>query len=126
MRSLNSLYDEFAAAFQFPLYFGENSNALEDLLTELTWMDISKGLVIVITEPEQLLANENAAEEVPELIELLVRAKEYWNSSADIGEGWQRPAAPTPFSIVLGQTRDPEAVRSMWELHGAMTGTVIF
>jgi RNAse (barnase) inhibitor barstar len=125
MRLLNSLYDEFAAAFQFPLYFGENFMALDDFMTDLDWMDISKGLVLVITEPEQMLAKENPVEDLPALIELLVRAKEYWNISVNYGKGLQQPAAPTPFSVVLGETSDPDAVRLLWEVHGAGTGNIL-
>jgi hypothetical protein len=38
MRTSTSLFDEVSAALQFPPYFGENWNALDECLTDLDWL----------------------------------------------------------------------------------------
>jgi hypothetical protein len=58
MQTMQALFDEFAAAFQFPLYFGENSAALDDCLSDLEWMPNGAGFVLTLFEPEQVLARD--------------------------------------------------------------------
>jgi len=57
MRTVSGLFDEIAAACQFPYYFGENWAAFAECLGDLDWMN-SKRFVLVITEFEEILANE--------------------------------------------------------------------
>jgi hypothetical protein len=57
MRRADSLFDEMAAACQFPYYFGENWPALAECLGDLDWTNSSR-FVLVITEFEELLAGQ--------------------------------------------------------------------
>lgn len=54
MRSEAALFDECAAALQFPAHFGENWDALDECLNDLEWLDGQAG-ALVITDAEQLL-----------------------------------------------------------------------
>jgi hypothetical protein len=54
MRTVNTLFDEFSAALQFPYYFGENWNAFKECLTDLDWLPASS-YILVITNADYLL-----------------------------------------------------------------------
>ena len=60
-RTLGGLFDEFAAALQFPLYFGENKDAFNECISDLT-LPAGEGYVVVITEPDRVLADAGAHE----------------------------------------------------------------
>ncbi len=49
------LFQEFAAALQFPYYFGENWNAFDECISDLNWLDV-ECCSIAITNCDQLLA----------------------------------------------------------------------
>src|SRR5437879_2485828 len=48
------LFDEFAAALQFPYYFGENWNAFDECINDLEWLRSSAYLLIIVNA-DQLL-----------------------------------------------------------------------
>lgn len=52
---------EFAAAFQFPWYFGQNWHAFDECFGELDWLDLRSGLGIVIADGELAVDSERAA-----------------------------------------------------------------
>jgi hypothetical protein len=54
MRTANALFDEFAAALQFPSYFGENWDALDECLNDLGWLE-GDGAALFILDADQLL-----------------------------------------------------------------------
>lgn len=53
-RSKDRLFQEIASALQFPHYFGENWDALEECLGDLGWID-SDHLTLLITNADKLL-----------------------------------------------------------------------
>ena len=59
MQTIASLFDEMAAAFQFPDYFGENWAALDECLADLSWLPAA-GYVVLIRESSEVLALEDA------------------------------------------------------------------
>ena len=59
MRTANALFDEIAAACQFPYYFGENWAALAECLGDLDWLNASR-FVLIVGEFGQVLADEPA------------------------------------------------------------------
>jgi RNAse (barnase) inhibitor barstar len=109
MRSFQDMYDEFAAALQFPLYFGENLAALDECLTDLEWLPGS-GFILVVSDANEMLADEgNHAFE--QMIALLADVAETWNTQGiDTGLG-HRP--PTPFHVLIHVTSGQEDVLSL-------------
>ncbi|WP_280432275.1 barstar family protein [Nocardia brasiliensis] len=59
MRSVARVFDEIAAALQFPYYFGENKDAFDECLRDLDdFVGDATGYVVVIRDSAQLLADE--------------------------------------------------------------------
>jgi hypothetical protein len=54
MRTAAALFDEFAAALQFPSYFGENWDALDECLADLSWLPADRYLIAITSAPEVL------------------------------------------------------------------------
>jgi RNAse (barnase) inhibitor barstar len=59
MQSDEQLFDEFAAALQFPLYFGRNWDAFDECISDLEWLP-AKAYVLVISCAGSLLKMEPA------------------------------------------------------------------
>lgn len=57
MMSTRALFNEFAAALQFPCYFGNNWNAFDECVADLEWMP-GEGYVILIVNGSQVLSDE--------------------------------------------------------------------
>jgi hypothetical protein len=92
MRTVARLFDELAAAFQFPAYFGENWAALEECLTDLDWIGASAYLTIV-WNAEDLLADAGQ-EDATIFLRLLARVAAEWSRPVSARESWDRPAVP--------------------------------
>jgi hypothetical protein len=110
MRTLAGLFDEFAATLQFPLYFGENKDAFDECIAEMDALPAGAGYVVVITdyvvvitEPDQVLADA-AVGDLAWLVDSLANAAEAWARPIDLGESWDRPAVP--FHVVLAGESD--------------------
>jgi hypothetical protein len=59
MPTVAALFDEFAAALQFPYYFGENKDAFDECLRELDeFLGSAAGYVIVVRDATRLLSRE--------------------------------------------------------------------
>ncbi len=58
-RASHALFDEFAAAWQFPPYFGENWDALDECLADLEWLRAS-AYVLFVADAVLLLEEESA------------------------------------------------------------------
>ncbi|MFJ2838573.1 MULTISPECIES: barstar family protein [Nocardia] len=59
MRTTAELFDEFAAAFQFPYYFGANKDAFDECLRDLDdFVGDAPGYVVVVRAAAELLADD--------------------------------------------------------------------
>lgn len=124
-RTLQGLFDEFAAALQFPTYFGENVDAFDECIADLECLPPGSGYVIVIVEPDELLADESDA--VFEwFAHSLASAASQWAQPVEVGAWWDRP--PVAFHVVLaGDRARLEAESRRWAhvgLPGVAFGSV--
>lgn len=92
MRSLEGLFQEFAAAFQFPSYFGENWNALDECIHDLDWLS-GDNYIIGINDIQDLLINEEKGE-LDVLFKILKGGSSEWGMPKDIGQAWGRQGKP--------------------------------
>jgi hypothetical protein len=89
-----ALFDEMAAALQFPSYFGENWNALDECLSDLEWLPSDSYLLVFERAPE-VLALEPPGE-FQSLFQVLARASDEWRKR------------DKPFQVVLECNRPEE------------------
>ena len=78
MRTLPGLYDELAAALQFPWYFGENLDALEECLNDLEWIDADELLLIVRDADAVLQEEPNALDLLGTVLGMLEEMQSAW------------------------------------------------
>ncbi len=120
MRALEGVFDEFAAAWQFPPYFGQNKDAFGDCIDNLE-LTPGKGFVVVVVSPDEVLAGE-PSHELEWLVRALNSAAAEWGTPIELGEWWDRPAVP--FHVVLdvsgatGVHAIERWVRAGAQLHG--------
>ncbi|MCD5311379.1 barstar family protein [Kineosporia babensis] len=114
-RTQQGLFDEFAAALQFPWYFTENWDGFGDCLADLDWIPQQAGYVLIVKEPELVLADDDPAQfEV--LLDVLRMVSAEWGTAVEFGEWRDRP--PVPFHIVLAcLPRHTDETRNRWEPH---------
>ena len=98
MRTVSALFDETAAALQFPDYFGENWDAFDECLSDMDWLPVSVGIVLVIDDPLVVLADAHGGE-LHVLVGTFSRAWETYAKPIELGEWWDRAAVP--FHVVL-------------------------
>lgn len=101
MTTRQEMFDEFAAALQFPYYFGNNWAAFDECLADLAWLPAS-GYVLTIFDCGELLPGDTA--QLDELLEVLERTCVEWSTPIASGEAWDRSAVP--FHIILHSTAE--------------------
>jgi RNAse (barnase) inhibitor barstar len=75
-----AFFDECAAAWQFPCYFGENWDAFEECLTDLEWLP-AEAYVFCVTQGVRLLDKEPSDQQHRLLLVLQRIAKEWGQST---------------------------------------------
>jgi RNAse (barnase) inhibitor barstar len=101
-----SFYNEIAAALQFPYYFGENLNALDECLRDLDWLPADR-YVFVVQDAAHVLSTEPSQAAFGTWVEILTNAHHVWTTPVTDGQPWDRPARG--FSIVMHATPDDAA-----------------
>ncbi len=120
-RALDGLFDEFAAAFQFPYHFGENWSAFRDCVSDLDWLPFQSGVVLLVYDAVEVLVDTVPAE-LARLVQTLAVTAEQFAEVVDDGEWWDRD--PVPFHVVLHGTSPADFER--WIDAGAMTRQLSF
>jgi len=108
----DGLYDEFAAALQFPYYFGENWDALSECLADLSWLPAPGHVVVITSAPQLLTAAVERALSV--FVRLLERVAAGWSSPQPL----LRDQDVVPFHVVF-QAQEAEVAPLLDRLQGA-------
>lgn len=118
MRTVPRLMDHFAAALQFPWYFGENWPALDECLCDMDWLPFGTSMLLVIDAASSVLDRESS-EQLGVLVEVFENAVREF-SQAISGTSWDRPAIP--FNVVLQFEEDDMQGLDRWRKAGANFG----
>ena len=116
MKTVQAMFDEMAAALQFPDYFGENWPAFGECLADLDWLPAGNGYAIAILNAADVLADEPRGLEV--LVRILNRVASEWSEPVAVGEPWDRPAIPFHIVLQIPENR-MKSVRKRWSDAGA-------
>jgi|GEM_PF-2324143 len=79
MRNLQALFDETAASLQFPAYFGDDWDALDQCLNDLDWLPVGPCTLLVL-DTQHILDRAEPADRTA-LAEILKATAEAWNGS---------------------------------------------
>jgi RNAse (barnase) inhibitor barstar len=102
-----SLLAECAQALEFPDYFGQNWDALEECLADLEWLP-AKGYILLITDAEGVLPDDE--EEYETFLEILRDVGEAWGNG-QAGMGARRAM---PFHVLFAVSEQNKAKRAHW------------
>jgi Barstar (barnase inhibitor) len=117
MRTVEDMFDEMAAALQFPNYFGENWPAFDECLADMDWLPMNVGIVVLVHDAADVLAD-TAEVELGVLVRSIEAARSAYSEPIESGEWWDRPAVP--FRVVLHcLPADAGALRARWQKAGA-------
>ena len=96
MKSVSTLFDEVSAAFQLPYYFGENWDALDECLGDLSWLQ-GRSYLVIVTDADRVLAD--APGEFATFVGLLSRLGDEWSKVEPVSRPWAPEAHP--FHVVF-------------------------
>ncbi|MDP1947747.1 MAG: barstar family protein [Nitrospirota bacterium] len=113
-QTTDGLLREWARALNFPDYFGQNWDALEECLADLEWLP-AKGYILLITDAAQVLPDDE--EEYTTLLEVLRDAGEAWGNG-QAGMGRQRA---TPFHVLFAVSEREKRKRAHWGMTDVTT-----
>ncbi|MCC3315716.1 barstar family protein [Nocardia africana] len=102
MRTTAGVFDEFAAALQFPYYFGDNRDAFDECLRDLDeFVGEAPGYVVVIRDSSELLADQR--EDLEWFADAMTRAAEYWAVHGTVFRVvlQQHPAVLSPVELTM-------------------------
>lgn len=107
LRTADEAFEQFAAAFQFPWYFGGNWHAFDECFGELGQQDVGAGIVIVVKNGEAVLSGDSRA--LADLVTSLGYA----------GAEWAESRAVADFRVVVQIDEAVEEAAAAWRSAGA-------
>ena len=111
MMRQDDLFSEVSSALQFPWYFGENWDALDECMKDLDWFPTPNGIYVVITDAKMVLRDDGQDLEV--FVDCLNSMIDEFSVPIALGESWDRPALP----CVISLADEPDLSR--WSQAGA-------
>ena len=93
-----SLFKEWASQLQFPDYFGNNWNAFDECINDLSWLR-GKKYIIVITNFEKVLVQDAA--DLPIFLTILKEAVAAWMNPQKNNIQGKWTNEPIPFHIIF-------------------------
>jgi RNAse (barnase) inhibitor barstar len=109
MRTKAALLDEFASALQFPYYFGENWDALRDILSTLPLLKTGSLLICIWQAPELL------KESTPEDLETLARVVKQVRTDQTRSK---KPSHTIQWAWQVDDEKQAESLRPSWNKLG--------
>ena len=97
MRNLDGLFQEFAEAFSFPVYFGKNWPALDECLNDLDWL-MGDTYIVGINDIQEVLIDESK-KDLLILFKILKNTCLEWGRPKDIETEWGRNGKPFHFLL---------------------------
>jgi RNAse (barnase) inhibitor barstar len=98
-KTLPDFFNEIGAALQFPYYFGENWDAFDECITDLSWLDGEAYLLII--NQAHLLLKDATENDFQILMQVLSDAHQTWLTQPQI---INKDEHPTAFHVLLGCT----------------------
>lgn len=114
MATMAGLHEEFAAAFQFPLYYGANLDAFVDSLAQPVETPIVDARVCLVANAEYFMSLE--PERLSVIAECLAEVREEWA----LNRGGPEDRTPLAFSVVLAPDGHFDEVLEAWLRAGAV------
>ena len=93
-----ALHDEVAAALQFPNYYGENWDAMDECMTDLDWLPGDWYLIQVSTIEDVLPGDER---NLSVFLRLLTDACRAWANPEMRGRADTEEAVRKPFNVII-------------------------
>jgi hypothetical protein len=118
MTTLDGFFTEVGAALQFPAYFGENWDALDECLTDLLWLR-GPAYTLIVTDAHLLFRDEEP-DPLPTFVRVAESTGKAWATAQDRDKPWGH--GRVPFHIVL---QIPEDARKQWAARLAASGLAV-
>lgn len=100
MQDFDGFHREISMTMRFPDYYGKNIDALQDCLSDLSWINNKKYIIFFIKNFEFFLKKEGK-ENIDSVILVLSEIAKEWSLPVTLGEDWDRESIP--FHIVLSK-----------------------
>ena len=102
MTDYTGLFETFQNALEFPAYFGHNTNAFLECITDMDWL-IRDSYFILFEHSENLLINR--PEDVGWFLDMCQKVSDEWSQPIALGESWDRPAKPFVFIFLFSKEK---------------------
>lgn len=100
----DALFGEFATMYEFPNYFGDTWDSLDECLNDLSWLP-AEAYILLIKNFDKALTN--SAHDKTVLIDILIKTAIAWAQGQHFGALTRKP---TPFHIVLHCTEHQDEI----------------